>query len=161
MYPYLQEILACVLTAVHGELFFGVRGRLSAHVRVYDTYHTPPRAQWMSTPPPPAPMPAFDSLYRTSDNSALLQRLEQALSPPSAAFRPERARESPFTLELLALMNGLRPEKQTPTFRSSRILSPHKLRSLLRDKVDRFGRDDQQVGDLAASSKRHGIKRHT
>ncbi|CAM9768778.1 unnamed protein product [Laminaria digitata] len=72
----------------------------------------------------------------------------EALSPPSAAFRPERARESPFTLELLALMNGLRPEKQTPTFRSSRILSPHKLRSLLRDKVDRFGKDDQQVGGV-------------
>lgn len=74
---------------------------------------------------------------------------KQAVSPPTATLRAERAKESPFTVELLDLMNGLRPETRSPTQRylpAARVsLSPHKLRNLLQEKVERFGRNDQEV----------------
>lgn len=70
---------------------------------------------------------------------------EQALSP---SISPIRAKQIPFTVELLKLMNDLRPEVPTPTFPYPRTLSPHKLRTLLRDRVDRFGKDDQQVSAI-------------
>lgn len=74
---------------------------------------------------------------------------KQAVSPPTATLCAERAKESPFTVELLDLMNGLRPETRSPTQRylpAARVsLSPHKLRNLLQEKVERFGRNDQEV----------------
>lgn len=67
--------------------------------------------------------------------------VRKALSPKGLLFNSQQ--ETPFAHELLELMNKLKP-RIPPTPPLTPII-PTKLRKILRERVDIFGKHDQQV----------------
>ena len=69
----------------------------------------------------------------------VLQALSRPLTPKGLVFN---SNETPFAQELLELMNKLKPRIPTPPLTP---ISPTKLNAILRERVDIFGKHDQQV----------------
>lgn len=79
---------------------------------------------------------------------------KKALSPKGPVFNSQ---ETPFAQELLQLMNELKP-RVPPTPPLTPII-PTKLRKILRERVDIFGKHDQQVQQYLLQRKNYCISK--